>query len=98
MLLGLDIAVLVLLSHNVNGAVAVIGAISSPVVAMVSAYFGVKAGAKSGSASAAAADKARQQAETAASKAQTATQSLLGHMAPAEAKPVMRELGIPVAD
>jgi len=91
MLAGLDIAALVLLRHNVNGAVAVIGAISSPVVAMVSAYFGIKIGAKSGAASAAAADKARTQAETEA-------KSLLGHMAPDEAKPVMRELRIPVAD
>jgi hypothetical protein len=91
MLASLDIAALALLSHNVNGAVAVIGAISSPVVAIVSAYFGIKVGAKSGSASADAANKAR-------TKAETESKSLLGHMAPEEAKPVMRELGIPLAD
>src|SRR5215469_17283969 len=55
-LAGLDSAALAILSHNVNGAVAVIGAISAPVVAMVSAYFGMKVGARSGSASVAAAD------------------------------------------
>ena len=91
MLTCLDIAALVVFRHNVNGAVAVIGAISAPVVAVVSAYFGIKVGTKSGSASAAAANKARAQAETEA-------KSLLGHMAPNEAKPVMRKLGIPVAD
>jgi hypothetical protein len=86
------------LSHNINGAVAVIGAISAPVVAMVSAYFGIKVGARSGSASAAAADKARQQADHARQQAETAVTSLLGHMAPDRAIPVMWKLGIPVAD
>jgi hypothetical protein len=90
-LAGLDSAAVAVLSHNVNGAVAVIGAISAPVVAMVSAYFGIKVGARSGSASAAAADKARREAET-------EVKSLLGHMAPDRAIPVMRKLGIPVAD
>jgi hypothetical protein len=90
-LAGLDSAALAILGHNVNGAVAVIGAISAPIVAMVSAYFGIKVGARSGSARAAAADKARQQAET-------QVKSLLGHMAPDRAIPVMRKLGIPVAE
>src|SRR5215472_12537607 len=62
-LAGLDTAALAVLSHNVNGAVAVIGAISSPVVALVSAYFGIKVGAKSGSATAEAANEARIKAE-----------------------------------
>lgn len=84
---GLDAAALAVFSHNVNGAVAVIGAISAPVVAMVSAYFGVKLGARSGASHAAAADKARQ-------KAETEVKSLLGHMAPEQAIPVMRALGI----
>jgi hypothetical protein len=90
-LAGLDSAALAVLSHNVNGAVAVIGAISAPVGAMVSAYFGIKVGARSGSASAAAADKARREAET-------EVKTLLGHMAPDRAMPVMRKLGIPVVD
>lgn len=89
-LAGLDSAALAAFSGNISGAVAVIGAISAPVVAMVSAYFGMKVGAQSGSASAAAAGKARQQAET-------EVKSLLGHMAPDQAVPVMRTLGIPVA-
>jgi hypothetical protein len=89
-LAGLDSAALAAFSGNINGAVAVIGTISAPVVAMVSAYFGMKVGAQSGSASAAAAGKARQQAET-------EVKSLLGHMAPDQAVPVMRTLGIPVA-
>ena len=55
-LVGFDGAALAVLSHNINGAVAVIGAISAPVVAMVSAYFGIKASGRSGSASAAAAE------------------------------------------
>ena len=88
---GLDSAALAVLGGNISGAVAVIGAISTPVVAMVSAYFGMKAGAQSGSDTAAAAGKARQQAET-------EVKSLLGHMAPDQAVPVMRTLGIPVAD
>lgn len=91
MLTCLDIAALLAFKHNVQGAVAVMGAISAPVVAVVSAYFGMKVGTKSGSASAAAANKARDKAETEA-------KTLLGHMAPSEAKPVMKKLGIPVAD
>lgn len=90
-LVGLDSAALAVLSPNVNGAVAVIGTISAPVVAMVSAYFGVKIGAKSGSASAAAAHKARQEAET-------AVRSLLLHTTPDQVRPVMRTLGLPVTD
>jgi hypothetical protein len=97
-LAGLDSAALAVLSHNVNGAVAVIGAISAPVVAMVSAYFGIKVGARSGSANAAAADKARQEADLARRQAETAVTSLLGHMAPDRAIPVMRKLGLPVVD
>jgi hypothetical protein len=97
-LVGLDSAALAILSHNVNGAVAVIGAISAPIVAMVSAYFGMKAGARSGSVSAAAADRARQEADHARQQAQTAVTSLLGHMTPDRAIPVMRKLGIPVVD
>lgn len=97
-LVGLDAAALAVLSNNVNGAVAVIGAVSAPVVAMVSAYFGIKVGGRSGSASAAAADKARQQADHARQQAETAVTSLLGHMAPDQAIPVMRKLGIPVVD
>ena len=97
-LVGLDIAALVVLSHNINGAVAVIGAISAPVVAMVSAYFGIKAGGRSGSASAAAAERARQEADHSRQQAETAAASLLGHMSPDDAIPVMRKLGIPVVD
>lgn len=97
-LVGLDSAALAVLHHNVNGAVAMIGAISAPVVAMVSAYFGMKAGARSGSASAASAHRAQQEAEHARQQAQTAVTSLLGHMAPDQAIPVMRTLGIPVVD
>lgn len=97
-LVGLDIAALVVLSHNINGAVAVIGAISAPVVAMVSAYFGIKAGGRSGSASAAAAERARQEADHSRQQAETVAASLLGHMAPDQAIPVMRKLGIPVVD
>jgi hypothetical protein len=97
-LVGLDGAALAVLSHNINGAVAVIGAISAPVVAMVSAYFGIKAGGRSGSASAAAAERARQEADHARQQAETAVTSLLGHMAPDRAIPVMRKLGIPVVD
>lgn len=89
-LASLDGAALAAFSGNIDGVVAVIGAISAPVVAMVSAYFGMKVGAQSGSASAAAAGKARLQAET-------EVKSLLGHMAPDQAVPVMRTLGIPVA-
>lgn len=90
-LAGLDSAALAALSHNVNGAVAVIGAISAPVVAVVSAYFGMKVGVRSGSARASAADKARREAET-------EVKSLLGHMTPDRAIPVMRKLGVPVVD
>jgi len=97
-LVGLDSAALAVLSHNVNGAVAVMGAISAPVVAMVSAYFGMKVGARSGSVSAALAHKARQEADQARQKAETAVTSLLGHMVPDQAIPVMRTLGIPVVD
>jgi hypothetical protein len=97
-LVGLDGAALAVLSHNVNGAVAVIGAVSAPVVAMVSAYFGIKVGGRSGSASAAAADRARQGADHARQQAETAVTSLLGHMTPDQAIPVMRKLGIPVVD
>ncbi len=97
-LVGLDSAALAVLSHNVNGAVAVMGAISAPVVAMVSAYFGIKVGARSGSASAAAAHRARQEADNARQQAETAVTSLLGHMAPDRAIPIMRKLGIPVVD
>jgi hypothetical protein len=86
----LDGAALAIFRDNMSNAVAVIGAISSPIVAMVSAYFGIKVGARAGSAAAAAAGEARQQAENEA-------KSLLGHMSPEEAKPLMQRLGIPVA-
>jgi hypothetical protein len=82
--------VVLIFNHNISDAVAVLGAISSPIVAMVSAYFGVKVGARTATSDAAAAADARLQAER-------ATQSLLGHMTPEEAKPLMRQLGIPVA-
>lgn len=86
----LDGAALAIFHDNMSNAVAVIGAISSPIVAMVSAYFGIKVGARAGSAAAAAAGEARQQAENEA-------KSLLGHMTPEQAKPLMEKLGIPVA-
>jgi hypothetical protein len=89
-LAALDATAIAVFGRDISNAVAVIGAISSPIVAMVSAYFGVKVGARAGSASAAAASKARQQAENEA-------KSLLGHMTPEQAKPLMRQLGIPVA-
>jgi hypothetical protein len=89
-LAALDGTAVLVFSHHISDAVAVMGAISSPIVAMVSAYFGVKVGARTGTSEAAAAADARLQAER-------ATQSLLGHMTPEEAKPLMRQLGIPVA-
>jgi hypothetical protein len=87
----LDGAALVMFSGNMGNAVAVIGAISSPIVAMVSAYFGIKVGVRTGTAVAAAASEARRKAENEA-------KSMLGHMSPDQAKPLMRRLGIPVAD
>ena len=89
-LAALDGMAVLIFNHNISDAVAVLGAISSPIVAMVSAYFGVKVGARTATSDAAAAADARLQAER-------ATQSLLGHMTPEEAKPLMRQLGIPVA-
>jgi hypothetical protein len=77
--------------HNDGGnAVAAVGAISSPIVAMVSAYFGIKVGTQTGAASAAAADQARTQADN-------QVKSMLGQLDPAKAAPIMRSLGIPVA-
>jgi hypothetical protein len=89
-LAALDGMAVLIFSRKISDAVAVLGAISSPIVAMVSAYFGVKVGARTGTSDAMAAADARRQAELAA-------KSLLGHMTPEEAKPLMRELGIPVA-
>jgi hypothetical protein len=89
-LAALDGTAVLVFSHHISDAVAVMGAISSPIVAMVSAYFGVKVGARTATSDAAAAADARLHAER-------ATQSLLGHMTPEEAKPLMRQLGIPVA-
>ena len=87
---ALDGMTVLIFSHHIRDAVAVLGAISSPIVAMVSAYFGVKVGVRSAKSDVAAAAHARRQAELTA-------QSLLGHMTPEEAKPLMRQLGIPVA-
>ena len=88
-LAALDGMAVLIFSHNVSNAVALIGAMSSPIVGMVSAYFGVKLGVRTGTADAAAATEARRRAEI-------ETKSLLGHMPPEQAKPLMQQLGIPV--
>jgi len=90
-LAALDAAALAVFHSNVNGAVGVIGALSSPIVAMISAYFGVKVGTQSGAASSKAAEAAR-------SKAENEAKALLAQMAPEQARPLLRNLGIPTAD
>jgi len=72
---------------DVSNAVAAIGAISSPIVAMVSAYFGIKVGSQTGAANAATANDARTQADN-------QVKALLGRLAPADALPMMESLGI----
>jgi hypothetical protein len=72
---------------DVTNAVAAIGAISSPIVAMVSAYFGIKVGSQTGNANAAASNEARTTADN-------QVKTLLGKLTPEQAAPIMQELGI----
>lgn len=90
-LAALDAAALAVFHGNINSAVGVIGALSSPIVAMVSAYFGIKVGAQSGSAHAATSEQASRRSETQA-------MAFLGQLTPEQAKPVLEKLGIPVPD
>jgi hypothetical protein len=90
-LAALDAAALAAFHSNINTAVGVIAAISSPIVAMVSAYFGIKVGAQSGSAHTALSEQARKRSETEA-------MAFLGQLTPEQAKPVLKKLGIPVPD
>jgi hypothetical protein len=86
-LAALDAAALGVFHSNINSAVGVIGALSSPIVAMVSAYFGIKVGAQSGSARAATSE---QSSRTSANQAM----AFLGQLTPEQAKPVLEKLGI----
>lgn len=90
-LAALDGAAIAVFHSNMNSAVGVIGALSSPIVAMVSAYFGIKVGAQSSSANTAASEQAR-------NRSQNQTMALLGQMTPEQAGPVLKKLGIPVPD
>jgi hypothetical protein len=88
---ALDGAALAVFHSSISNAVGVIGALSSPIVAMVSAYFGIKVGAQSGAASSKAAETVRKNSEN-------ETKALLAQMTPGQARPVLRKLGIPVPD
>lgn len=59
---ALDTVVLLLFHHDAQQALALIGAVDSPVAVMVSAYFGMKIGTDAGSAGTAAAERGRDQA------------------------------------
>jgi Na+/H+-translocating membrane pyrophosphatase len=58
----LDTVVLLMFHHDAQQALALIGAVDSPVAVMVSAYFGMKIGSDAGSAGTAAAERGRDQA------------------------------------
>lgn len=87
----LDGVALVLFHGDATKVVEVIGAVDSPIAVIISAYFGIKVGTDAGAAGKAEAERARGQA----------TQqviSLVAQMQPEVAKPVLRRLGVPVAD
>jgi hypothetical protein len=55
----LDIVAIIVFRGSTNNAVAVIGAVDSPIVAIASAYFGIKVGAETGGSGRDAAEQAR---------------------------------------
>jgi hypothetical protein len=85
----LDIVAIIVFRGSTDTAVAVTGAVNSPIVAIVSAYFGIKVGAETGGAG-------RDAAEQARNAAQTQTMALLGQMTPEQATPILHSLSIPV--
>ena len=95
-LAGLDAVVLAIFHSNINSAVGLIGTISTPIVAMVSAYFGIKVGAQTSAVHAAASEQARKKSsEQARKKSSDQALAFLGQLTPEQARPVLQKLGIP---
>lgn len=90
-LVVLDALVLLYFHHDADTAVAIIGAVDGPIAVLVSAYFGMKTGTAAGTAS-------RVDAEQARVAANQQTLAMAAQMPPEAARPVLRKLGIPVAD
>ncbi len=82
---AMDTVVLMLFHRDAQQALALIGAVDSPVAVMVSAYFGMKIGTDAGSAGTAAAERGREQANAQAL-------AFAAHMPPEVAAPILRDL------
>ena len=87
----LDAVVLLVYHQDAEKAVALIGAIDSPISVLVSAYFGMKVGTDAGAAGKAEAERGRTQANRQAI-------ALAAHLPPETARPALRALGIPVPE
>lgn len=88
---ALDAVVLLVYHQDAEKAVALIGAIDSPISVLVSAYFGMKVGTDAGAAGKAEAERGRSQANREAL-------ALAAHLPPETARPALRALGIPVPE